>query len=243
MVRQKRLIWKNRNCFQNSCFKRCFLYVYKRVHWSGRTYIVILVFVAVIIADHWLGLPSALPLLAFILAARLLTQLDLNSHRLGWWCTREEEEGVTPFYCCWIAFLQQKIDSFLSLPTFLFVGRINSWRSNENKQPHVRWFHHDERIFGTQKSSDIILYIPLWSGLPYFHGKHSFHLKEWSLSLRVWHRWPLNFTFQSWNLHSTVLSDFFLCVATNPWKSQPPGMSNFTDNSIIHHCSLSIIIV
>lgn len=51
--------------------------------WRGATYIVILVFVAVIIADHWLGLPSALPLLAFVLTARLLTQLDLNSYRLG----------------------------------------------------------------------------------------------------------------------------------------------------------------
>lgn len=60
-----------------------YIYIYTYIQWSGRTYIVILVFVAVIIADHWLGLPSALPLLAFVLAARLLTQLDLNSHRLG----------------------------------------------------------------------------------------------------------------------------------------------------------------
>lgn len=73
---------------------------------SGTTYIVILVFVAVIIADHWLGLPSALPLLAFVLTARLLTQLDLNSHRLGWRHTREEEDEVTALWSCLIVLFQ-----------------------------------------------------------------------------------------------------------------------------------------
>lgn len=44
------------------------------------TYIVILVVIAVVVADHRLGLPSALPLLAFVMAACLLTQLDLDPH-------------------------------------------------------------------------------------------------------------------------------------------------------------------
>lgn len=54
-----------------------------KIQSCGTTYIVILVFVAVIVADHWLGLCPALPLLAFVMAASLLTQLDLNPHGLG----------------------------------------------------------------------------------------------------------------------------------------------------------------
>lgn len=48
------------------------------------TYIIILVLVAVVVADHRLGLPSALPLLAFVVAACLPAQLDLYPHWLGW---------------------------------------------------------------------------------------------------------------------------------------------------------------
>lgn len=44
------------------------------------TYIIILVLVAVVVADHRLGLPSALPLLAFVVAACLPAQLDLYPH-------------------------------------------------------------------------------------------------------------------------------------------------------------------
>lgn len=50
---------------------------------GGTTYIVILVFVAVVVADHRLGLSSALSLLAFVMATCLLTELDLNTHRLS----------------------------------------------------------------------------------------------------------------------------------------------------------------
>ena len=55
-----------------------------QMQWGETTYIVIRVFVAVVIADHRLGLPSALLLLAFVVAARLLLPLDLDPHRLSW---------------------------------------------------------------------------------------------------------------------------------------------------------------
>ena len=54
------------------------------IAWKGRpcaaTYIVVLLVVAVVVADHGLGLAAARPLLA---AAVVLPQLDLNAHRLG----------------------------------------------------------------------------------------------------------------------------------------------------------------
>lgn len=85
--------------------------------WRGATYIVILVFVAVIIADHWLGLPSALPLLAFVLTTRLLTQLDLNSYRLGWGHTKEQEDEVTALWSCLIMLLQHSGSFYFSFVT------------------------------------------------------------------------------------------------------------------------------
>lgn len=54
------------------------------VQWCRMTYIVVLVFFTVVVTDHRLGLPSALPLLAFVVASCLLAQLDLNPHWLGW---------------------------------------------------------------------------------------------------------------------------------------------------------------
>lgn len=67
----------------NSLFQYTELFLLKHVlliESSRMTYIIVLVFVAVVVADHRLGLPSALPLLAFVMAARLFTQLDLNPH-------------------------------------------------------------------------------------------------------------------------------------------------------------------
>lgn len=72
------------------CWKM--IYWYSKLQSSGTTYIVILVFLAVVVTDHRLGFPSALPLLAFVMAACLLTQLDLNPHRLGWMMQRQKKE-------------------------------------------------------------------------------------------------------------------------------------------------------
>lgn len=62
-----------------------------RIRPSRMTYIIILVVVAVVVADHRLGLPSALPLLAFVMATCLFAQLDLNPHWLGWVMHRKKE--------------------------------------------------------------------------------------------------------------------------------------------------------
>ena len=56
----------------------------------GATYIVVLLLVAVIVADHRLGLPAARPLLPVL----VLGQLDLNAHRLGFGGTQERRNAV-----------------------------------------------------------------------------------------------------------------------------------------------------
>lgn len=162
------LIWKNSPHLWTTQLRWVFLSIYKREQWSGGTYIVILVFIAVIIADHWLGLPSALPLLAFVLAARLLTELDLNSHRLGWWCTREEEEGVTAFYSCWIAFLQQNTGALLALSTFMLISLV----PEETAEEHMKstcWANTSAQTLFTTSHCDQVFHT--------FMG-NSFHLKE-----------------------------------------------------------------
>lgn len=58
---------------------------------GGSTYVVVLLFLAVVVAHHRLGLPSTLPLLALVVASRLLAQLDLHPHRLG--CKEAEPTG------------------------------------------------------------------------------------------------------------------------------------------------------
>lgn len=47
------------------------------------TYVIVQILVAVVVADHGLGFHSALPLLAFVVAACFFAQLDLNPHGLG----------------------------------------------------------------------------------------------------------------------------------------------------------------
>lgn len=47
---------------------------------SKMTYIVVLILIAVVVTDHRFCFPSALPLLPFVSAASLLTQLDLDPH-------------------------------------------------------------------------------------------------------------------------------------------------------------------